>query len=67
MLNKPELLSALSDIHAIAKDRSEYLAMFPGTGLSIHALSGILNITTPLLYPEKDGIQESNVDQLSLI
>ena len=61
------LRQALSDIHQLAKDKSEYLAMFPNTGLGIHALSGILNITTPLVSKRSDKEPTHNTNQLPLL
>ena len=49
-----ELERALYNVQRIAKDNVEYLALFPGTGLCLHALNTILNVTTPLLTSSVD-------------
>lgn len=44
-----ELERALYQVQRIAQDNVEYLCLFPGTGLCVHALNNILNVTTPAL------------------
>ena len=48
-IREEELEVVLLHVNRIAKDSMDYLGLFPGTGLCLHALSSILNVTTPAL------------------
>lgn len=48
-IREEELEVVLLHVNRIAKDSLDYLALFPGTGLCLNALSSILNVTTPVL------------------
>lgn len=48
--SRAEILEdALAQVQKISQETSEYLSMFPGTGLCVHSLSKILNVVEPLL------------------
>ena len=62
-----ELERALYNVQRIAKDNVEYLSLFPGTGLCLHALNNILNVTTPLLTSSVDqAVANPSVHPLQL-
>jgi hypothetical protein len=60
-----ELERAIFQVHRIAKDNVEYLALFPSTGLCLHALNSILNVTTPALGLQQPA-QEPSQNQIQL-
>ena len=67
-IREEELEVVLLHVNRIAKDSMDYLALFPGTGLCLHALSSILNVTTPVLRLKPiDTTTSDNQLQLNLL
>lgn len=64
-IREQELEIVLLHVNRIAKDSVDYLARFPGTGLCLHALSSIVNVTTPVLRLKPRDTTTSD-DQLQL-
>lgn len=67
-IREEELEVVLLHVNRISKDSMDYLALFPGTGLCLHALSSILNVTTPVLRLKPiDTTTSDNQLQLNLL
>ena len=67
-IREEELEVVLLHVNRIAKDSMDYLALFPGKGLCLHALSSILNVTTPVLrLKPRDTTTSDNQLQLNLL
>lgn len=67
MPSKAELYEALRQVNLIAEENSRYLSLFPATGLCVHTLGLILNVTTPILAEPAVPPIQTNPNQLPLL